>query len=50
MQGPELAEFAANPYAAPAIRVRRWDDAAKDPQVQPPPLEHFTDVLRALAR
>jgi gamma-butyrobetaine dioxygenase len=50
MQGPELAEFVANPYAAAAIRVRRWDDAAKDPQVQAPPLEHFTDVLRALAR
>jgi phosphonate degradation associated HDIG domain protein len=50
MQGPELAEFVANPHAAAAVRVRRWDDAAKDPLAQAPPLEHFTDVLRALAR
>ncbi len=50
MRGAELAEFAADRYAAAAIRVRRWDDAAKDPQAQAPPLEHFTDVLRALAR
>ncbi len=50
MHGAELAEFAANRYAAAAIRVRRWDDAAKDPQAEAPPLEHFTDVLRAVAR
>jgi gamma-butyrobetaine dioxygenase len=50
MQSPELAEFATNPHAAAAIRVRRWDDAAKNPRAQAPPLEHFTDVLRALAR
>ena len=50
MHGAELADFAANPYAAAAIRVRRLDDLAKDPQVHAPPLEHFTNVLRALAR
>ena len=36
--------------AVAAIRVRRWDDAAKDPQAQAPPLEHFADMLRRLAR
>ncbi len=50
MRGEELAEFEANPYAAAAIRVRRWDDAAKDPAARPPALDHFTNVLRALAR
>ena len=50
MHGAELAEFEANPYAAAAVRVRRWDDAAKDPEAQVPPLEHFVPVLRALAR
>jgi phosphonate degradation associated HDIG domain protein len=50
MRGEELAEFAAGRYAAAAIRVRRWDDAAKDPQAQPPPFGHFAGVLRGLAR
>jgi gamma-butyrobetaine dioxygenase len=50
MQGAELAEFAANPHAAGACRVRRWDDAAKDPSAPVPPLDHFRPVLRRLAR
>jgi len=50
MRGAELAEFAENPYAARAVRVRRWDDLAKDPEAQVPGLEHFTGLLRALAR
>ena len=50
MQGTELAEFEANRYSAAAIRVRRWDDAAKDPGAQVPPFGHFASVLRALAR
>jgi gamma-butyrobetaine dioxygenase len=50
MRAAELAEFTARPYARAAIRVRRWDDAAKDPAAEPPPLGHFAGVLRALAR
>ena len=50
MQDAELAEFEANQYAAAAVRVRRWDDAAKDPGAQVPPLRHFENVLRTLAR
>jgi phosphonate degradation associated HDIG domain protein len=50
MRGRELAEFAGHRFAEAAIRVRRWDDAAKDPQVEPPPFDHFAPVLRALAR
>ena len=50
MQDAELAEFAANRYAEAAVRVRRWDDAAKDPDAQAPAFDHFADVLRALAR
>ena len=30
MTGAEAAAFAAQPYAADAVAVRRWDDAAKD--------------------
>ena len=50
MRGAELAEFEANPYAAGAVRVRRWDDLAKDPEARVPALDHFTGLLRALAR
>jgi gamma-butyrobetaine dioxygenase len=50
MQGGEVAEFAANRYAAAAVRVRRWDDAAKDPAAQPPPFGHFENLLRTLLR
>ena len=50
MHGAELADFAENPYAAQAVRVRRWDDLAKDPEARVPGLDHFTGLLRALAR
>ena len=50
MRGRELAEFARNRYAEEAIRMRRWDEAAKDPRAEPPPFDHFAPVLRALAR
>lgn len=50
MQGAELAEFEAQPYAEAAVRVRRWDDAAKDPGAQVLAFGHFENVLRALAR
>jgi gamma-butyrobetaine dioxygenase len=50
MQGDELARFAASPHAADACRVRRWDDAAKDPGAPVPSFEHFAPVLRKLAR
>lgn len=48
LQGAELAEFEANPYALDAIRVRRWDDAAKDPDAEVPGLVHFEPLLRGL--
>jgi gamma-butyrobetaine dioxygenase len=50
MHEAELAEFEAHPYAAAAIRVRRWDDRAKDPEVKPPPFSRFEPMLRSLAR
>jgi predicted HD phosphohydrolase len=45
----ELAAFEREPYAADACRVRRWDDLAEDPAVQPPPFSRFTQLLRELA-
>jgi phosphonate degradation associated HDIG domain protein len=49
MAGAELAAFEASPYAADACRVRRWDDAAKDPAAPVPSFDHFRPLLRELA-
>jgi len=53
LQGGVLSEAAARgfervPHARAAIAVRRWDEAAKDPAVAPPPFEHFHHLLHAL--
>jgi gamma-butyrobetaine dioxygenase len=50
MTEAEAAAFAAGPYFADAVAVRRWDEAAKDPAVSPPPFEHFTTLLNGLLR
>jgi phosphonate degradation associated HDIG domain protein len=49
MEDDEVAAFEANLHAAAACRVRRWDDAAKDPDAETPPFDHFRPVLRRLA-
>jgi gamma-butyrobetaine dioxygenase len=50
MRGAELVAFAMSPYAEAACRLRRWDDAAKDPEVTTPPLEHYWPLLSQLLR
>ena len=37
--------FMAQPYAAEAVRLRRYDDLAKVPGCETPPLAHFMDAL-----
>jgi [1-hydroxy-2-(trimethylamino)ethyl]phosphonate dioxygenase len=43
----EAEAFAAQPYAAAAVRVRRWDEAAKIPGLATPPLAHYRAALEA---
>ncbi len=46
----EQAEaFAAAPFAAEAVRLRRWDDAGKLVGVAVPPLDAYADLLLGLA-
>ncbi|HLZ31925.1 MAG TPA: HD domain-containing protein [Chloroflexota bacterium] len=45
---PEARAFEQLAHAQSAIAVRRWDEAAKDPLLAPPPFEHFADALRRL--
>jgi gamma-butyrobetaine dioxygenase len=50
MQSAELGEFTASRYAADAVRVRRWDDQAKDPQARAPGFSHYRPLLSGLIR
>jgi phosphonate degradation associated HDIG domain protein len=43
----EAEEFAAQPGAADAIRLRRWDERAKEHGAAIPPLGHFRPCLEA---
>ena len=47
MSEPERVAFERLPGAAAAVRLRRWDDAAKITGLQTPPLEHFARQLDA---
>jgi gamma-butyrobetaine dioxygenase len=46
----EAAAFRALPHAADAIRLRRWDDAAKVAGARTPDLEHYRPLLESLLR
>jgi phosphonate degradation associated HDIG domain protein len=46
----QVAEFQALPYAADAVRVRRWDEAAKVPGRATPMLEQYRATLLAAFR
>jgi phosphonate degradation associated HDIG domain protein len=47
MSEAELAEFRAEPHCAAALRLRRWDDAAKVAGKTTPHIEDFVPPLRA---
>jgi phosphonate degradation associated HDIG domain protein len=42
----EAERFIGQPYAADAVKVRLWDDAAKVPGAPTPDLAHFEPLLR----
>ncbi|APV51886.1 phosphohydrolase [Betaproteobacteria bacterium GR16-43] len=42
----EAEAFAAKPYARDAMRLRRWDDAAKVRGRETPPLRHYLDIVQ----
>ncbi|HYB87089.1 MAG TPA: HD domain-containing protein [Streptosporangiaceae bacterium] len=50
MDAAERAGFEANPQAGAALRLRRWDDAAKDPAASPPAFGYYKSLLRRLLR
>lgn len=50
MASDEAARFAAQPWAANAVRLRRWDEASKRPGAHVLPLETLVRTLEACAR
>lgn len=50
MSADATASFRRTPFFAEAVRVRRWDDAAKRPDAVTPPFAHFAPVLARVAR
>jgi phosphonate degradation associated HDIG domain protein len=50
MTPAESAEFEASPWCQAALRLRRWDDAAKDPEVIVPAFGYYQRLLRQLVR
>jgi phosphonate degradation associated HDIG domain protein len=50
MSAQEVAEFEAGPHAEDAVRLRRWDEAAKEPDAGDPGFEHYRGLLAGLVR
>lgn len=47
MSKDEIEEFESHVYWRDAIRVRKWDDLAKDPEVATPAIDHYAPILEA---
>lgn len=41
----QVAEFRKTPYSESAVRLRTWDDKAKQPGLATPPLQHFLGLI-----
>jgi phosphonate degradation associated HDIG domain protein len=41
MSPDEIEQFRTNPYHAEAVRLRRYDEAAKDPRAKTPDFDHY---------
>lgn len=50
MSAEEAREFEANPFAADAVRLRRWDDLAKIVGLEVPGLEHYRERVDSLLK
>lgn len=50
MGATEVAAFESSAHHREAVRLRRWDEAAKDPDVRAPDFEHFRPLLSGVRR
>ena len=47
MSADEVRQFENRPCFREAVKLRRWDEMAKDPESPTPPLEHYRPVVEA---
>jgi phosphonate degradation associated HDIG domain protein len=45
----EAEEFLRKPFARDALSLRRWDDLAKQPERDTPPLDHYIQLIERLS-
>lgn len=45
MSNAQMRQFEAEPFAIPALQLRRWDDLAKEPGRRTPPLSYYLMLL-----
>jgi predicted HD phosphohydrolase len=50
MSGDEVGEFEGRPFFADAVRLRKWDDAAKVVGLNTPPLDHYGVYVGRVSR
>ena len=50
MSADEIEAFRANPFHAEAVRLRRYDEEAKDPRAQTPDFDHYLRHVAACQR
>ena len=50
MTDEEAQAFARNPHGAAAIRLRRWDDEGKNPDIRAPGFAGYRSLLKGLLR
>lgn len=50
MSADEIEAFRANPFHAEAVRLRRYDEDAKDPRAQTPDFDHYLRHVAACRR
>jgi predicted HD phosphohydrolase len=50
MTPAEVEAFAAHPWAQDALRLRRWDDAAKAPGAPAPTLDDLLAIYERASR
>ena len=46
MSAEEVVEFRKHPFSQDAVRLRKWDDEAKDPDFVTPPVSHFAKYIQ----
>ena len=46
MNSAEIEQFESNTYYKDALRLRVWDDLAKDPKANTPDVAHFMKYIQ----